>query len=417
VGLRARHRASKSIYDPVHGPIALEGVSLAIVSTPAFQRLWGIRQTGFAHLVFPGANHTRLEHSLGAFSVAQRMAVAIERPPVDVETVAAAALLHDVGHGPFSHTLDGPMEEVLGYGHEHLSRLEVLGLGDRPGKDPMPAILEAGGLSPKAVAGLIDPVSNRERGSLLRSVLHGPVDADRIDYLQRDAHYTGVAHGAIDAARLLDTIESEGGRLLFAEKGRSALEGFLVGRSLMYRSVYYHKTVRAAEVMLQAAVERIPGYPDRARPLFGLTDGDLLASLRVAGGRGAQTVDALMERRLFKRVGGIPRADRSLARRITEMIRAPPSRRQKESELAERVGAPDGALLLDLAGFQSRTDSEELSEIALREHGTIAHPFAEPPWDRLLLRPATPYAVALYAEPGWRGPAEERLLRRLDDLL
>ncbi|MCI4363866.1 MAG: HD domain-containing protein, partial [Thermoplasmata archaeon] len=357
------------------------------------------------------------EHSLGAFSVAQRMANALDRPSVDVETVAAAALFHDVGHGPFSHTLDGPMEEVLGYGHEHLSRLEVLGLGDRPGKDPVPAILEGGGLSPRAVAGLIDPATDRERRSLLRALLHGPVDADRIDYLQRDAHYTGVAHGAIDAARLLDTIEVEGGRLLFAEKGRSALEGFLVGRSLMYRSVYYHKTVRAAEVMLQAAVERVPGYPDRARPFFGLTDGDLLASLRVAGGRGAQTVDALLERRLFKRVGGIPRAGPSLGRRLQEMLRAPASRRQTEAELAERIGAPDGAVLLDLAGFESRTGSAELAEIALREHGGITHPFAEPPWDRLLLRPSTPYSVALYAEPGWRGPAEERLLRRLDDLI
>jgi uncharacterized protein len=411
-----RARGRKSIYDPVHGPIPLEGVPLALVSTPMFQRLWGIRQTGFAHLVFPGANHTRLEHSLGAYSVARRMAEAIGRPPLETETIAAAALLHDVGHGPFSHTLDGSMQEVLGHGHERISRQEILGSAARPGEHPIPALLERGGLSPARVAGLVDPASGPERRSLARGLLHGPVDADRIDYLERDAHYTGVAHGAIDAARLLDTMETGGGRLLFAEKGRSALEGFLVGRSLMYRAVYYHKTVRSAEVMLQSAVERLPGYPERARPLFGLNDGELLASLRVAGGRAAEMVDALLERRLFKRVGGVLEPTGAQRGRWGKLLRSPDARREAESELAERLGAPDGAVLLDLSGLVSRTEPRELAEILVREARGIVRPFVGEPWEPLLTRPASPFAVAVYAAPRWRRVAGSRLARALAEL-
>ncbi|HEV2449907.1 MAG TPA: HD domain-containing protein [Thermoplasmata archaeon] len=413
---RGRAGERKSIYDPVHGPIPLEGVALALLSTPMFQRLWGIRQTGFAHLVFPGANHTRLEHSLGAYFVAGRMAEAIGRPPEEAETIAVAALLHDVGHGPFSHTLDAPMQEVLGHGHERISRQEILGSASRPGDHPIPAMLERGGLSPARVAGLVDPASGAERRSLSRALLHGPVDADRIDYLQRDAHYTGVAHGAIDAARLLDTLETGGGRVLFAEKGRVALEGFLVGRSLMYRAVYYHKTVRAAEIMLQSAVERLPGYPARARPLFGLTDGELLASLRVAGGRPAEMVDALLERRLYKRVGGRLGAAGADRARWKKLYDSPEARRAAESELADRIGAPEGAVLLDLSGLVARTEPRELAEIRVREGEGVARPFVGPPWEPLLTRPASPYAVAVYAAPRWRRAAAQKVGRALEGL-
>lgn len=414
---RPRAGRRKSIYDPVHGPIPLQGVPLALLSTPMFQRLWGIRQTGFAHLVFPGANHTRLEHSLGAFFVAGRMAEAIGRPPEEAETIAAAALLHDVGHGPFSHTLDAPMLEVLGHGHERISRQEIVGSAQRPGEHPIPALLERGGLSPARVAGLVDPASGSERRSLSRALLHGPVDADRIDYLQRDAHYTGVAHGAIDAARLLDTLETGGGRVLFAEKGLSALEGFLVGRNLMYRSVYYHKTVRAAEVMLQSAVERLPGYPERARPLFGLSDGELLASLRVAGGRAAEMVDALLERRLFKRVGGLLELPPGGRAPWEELHRRPESRRAAEAELSGRLGAPEGSILLDLSGLQSRTVPLELAEIRVRDARGVSRPFIGEPWEPLLTRPATPYPVAVYAAPRWRASATGRVRQLLSTLV
>ena len=412
----------KSIYDPVHGPVVLQGAPLELVGHPAFQRLWGIPQTGLAHLVFPGANHTRLEHSLGVNHLAHRMAEVLELSPEQVDQVATGGLLHDLGHAPFSHTLDGTMREVLGVEHEAISRLWIERGGPEPARrapEParsIPEILEGHGLSPRTVARLVDPRRRSGAPSGLSTLLHGPIDADRLDYLQRDAHYTGVAHGAIDAARLLDTLENRRGAFVFAEKGRSAVEGFLVGRTLMYNSVYYHKTVRAAETMLAGAVERLPGFPRAASELFSVTDGDLLVELDRAGGYPNEIGRALRERRLFKRVAGARTVSDARRVRLRRLDRSPVDRRSLEAELAGLLGAPDGSVLLDLAGLEPRPPGlPELRAIGVLEEGRITHPFAEAAhWRELLLRPPSRWALGVYVHPGWRRVAEERLPRALE---
>jgi HD superfamily phosphohydrolase len=403
-------RSRKSIFDPIHGTVVLEGTILDLVGTVAFQRLWGIRQTGFAHLVFPGANHTRLEHSLGTCSVAGRVAERLALDAHESDLAQTAALLHDLGHGPFSHTLDGPMQEVLGHGHEARSRALILG---RAGDGTIASLLERAGVPPAQVADLVDPPSRPQKPSVLRQILHGAVDADRIDYLQRDAHYTGVAHGAIDAARLLDTMHVAGGRLVFAEKGRSAVEGFLVGRALMYSSVYYHKTVRAAEMMAQAALERSPGYPEAARDAFDQTDGEWLARLRTAGGISATLVDGLLSRRLYKRVPGrrtLPPAPRRAWARYLEH---PTERRRLEDEIADRARAPAGSVLIDLAGLVPRGDpAADWGEIGLVEDGKVTYPFREPSvWLLLATRPPSDWAVTVFADARYRS-AVERVVAR-----
>lgn len=415
-----RADARKTIFDPVHGVIALRGAALALIGQPAFQRLWGIRQTGFAHLVFPGANHTRLEHSLGVYAVAAAMAETLDLSDTETALVTAGGLLHDLGHPPFSHTLEPTMREVLGHGHERVSRLWITGgrTPDPPERGPalrtLPEVLEAHGIDPRAVADLVDPrPRGPERRPLLRAMLHGAIDADRIDYLQRDAHYTGVAHGAIDAARLLDTVRARGGRLAFAEKGRSAVEGFLVGRALMYSSVYYHKTVRAAEVMAQAAVERAPGYPAAAHPLFDLNDGGLFAELQRAGGFPARVVRMLLERRLFKRAFAARTLGPSLRRSLRRLARSPPDRRAFEDALADRFDAPPGSVLLDLTGLDAREPSgTDWSEVGVIEGARLRHPFRPPSvWRALALRPPTVWAAAVYAEPRYRATVEQGLAR------
>ena len=408
-----RSSAQKSIFDPVHGPIRLGGVALALVSAPEFQRLWAIRQTGFAHLVFPGANHTRLEHSLGTFWVAERMAEALGLAAEDARRVTAGALLHDLGHGPFSHTLDGPMREVLGHGHEALSRARIEGTDPAWPADPqgVPAVLERFRLDPPSVADLVDPPRPEPKPALFREILHGPIDADRLDYLQRDAHYTGVAHGAVDAVRLFDTIRASDGHLVFAEKGRSAVEGFLVGRALMYSAVYYHHTVRAAETMAQAAFERLPAFPDEVADRFALTDGEFLHELERAGGVSAALAQALAARRLYKRaltIRTVPAASR-----WRRLLRVPAERRALENALADRLGARPGEVLIDLAGLDPRNDpADDWARLALVDDGGRTYPFRGPgPWRALVARPLAEAAVTIFASPRVRASAARYLAR------
>jgi len=405
----------KSIYDPVHGTILLDGAALALIGTPEFQRLWGIRQTGFAHLVFPGANHTRLEHSLGTFWVAAQMADRLGLGSRARRRVTAAALLHDLGHGPFSHTLDGPMNEVLGMSHEGVSRERIEGTegGRVPAPSQVPRVLERFGLDPREVADLVDPVRGRAPSQLERAILHGAVDSDRIDYLQRDAHYTGVGHGAVDAGRLLETIRADGGRVAFAEKGRSAVEGFLVGRSLMYSTVYYHKTVRAAEMMAQAAVERQPGYPEAAREQFRGTDGELLDRLRGAGPVSGPLAEGLLARRLYKRALALRHVSGGSRVSWRRMLHRPAERRATEDDFASRLRTGPGSVLIDLAGLEPRrVPGDDWGTVRVFLDGRPRYPFRAPgPWRSLASRPPADWAVSIYVVPRARAAATRWLSR------
>jgi HD superfamily phosphohydrolase len=411
----ARPGTRKSIFDPVHGTILLDGPALALIGTGEFQRLWGIRQTGFAHLVFPGANHTRLEHSLGTFWVAGQMADRLGLEGRARRRVTAAALLHDLGHGPFSHTLDGPMAEVLGMSHEGISRARIEGTDPfwPPSRAEVPCILERFDLRPKEVADLVDPARGASSSGLERAILHSAVDADRIDYLQRDAHYTGVGHGAVDAGRLLETIRGDGGHVVFAEKGRSAVEGFLVGRALMYSTVYYHKTVRAAEMMAQAAVEHQPGFPDVAREQFRWTDGELLAGLCNCAGISGDLAKALLARRLYKRAFGWREVDSSARAAWRRLLHRPDERRAVEDAIAVGVHSAPGSVLIDLAGLEPHEGAGDgWGTVRVLLDGRPTFPFRSPgPWRSLASRPPADWAVSVYVAPRVRASAARWLSR------
>ena len=420
---RGRRRPrQKSIFDPIHGAVTLSGTALDLIGSQEFQRLWGIRQTGFAHLVCPGANHTRLEHSLGVYWVAGAMARALELNAEEEEMVTVGGLLHDVGHAPFSHTLEPTMREVLGVNHERRGRELIEGERSlTPSTALTPRVceaLESHGLAPSQVADLIDPPGGSRESSVLRDVLHGAIDADRIDYLQRDAHYTGVGHGAIDAVRIIGTVRRYRGRLAFAGKGRSALEGFLVGRSLMYTSVYYHKTVRSAEVMVQSAVERLPGFPGSAAPLFDLTDGDLLCELRRRDHRTRTLAEALLVRRLYKRVAGLEPPVGARASAWLKLARRPGARREAEDLISDRLRLPPGSALLDLAGLEARPGStSDWERVTVLEDGHPTYPFGAPSlWHEVARRSPTIDPVSLYLPPEHRGVPQARLLRVLRDV-
>jgi hypothetical protein len=327
----------KIIRDSVYGNIPVAGLFLELLHRPELQRLHGIRQLGLTYLVYPGANHTRLEHSLGTCHVARRMAAMLGLDSREQRQVGIAALLHDIGHGPFSHTLERLLHQATGKDHVELTREMIAGTRRLEDVDiePLPALLERHGVDPADIVAIL----SGQRGHL-SDIIHGPIDADQIDYLRRDAHYTGVAYGVIDYDRIMQTLALHDGHVMVHKKGISALESMLVARSLMYSSVYLHKTVRIAELMLLRAVEH-------AMPLdfSPLTDGELLQHLKRAGGFQHDIVRRIKYRRLFK---SAYRIDLSGMNAEQRRYLADLDAGEAEQEIADRTKLDGGYVIVDV---------------------------------------------------------------------
>ena len=260
-------RWPRVIRDPVHNIVPFEDTDcdrllLDLINTREFQRLRRIRQLGMSELVFPGANHSRFAHSIGVMHVAQRMLRRMEElagAKIDEGqrvAVLVAALLHDVGHGPFSHAF----EKVTGQHHEErtleIIRDDTTEIGTRLCKhDPE---------LPKKLAVFFDEdIDEKERKDAaiperLSQIVSSQLDADRFDYLLRDSHATGTDYGRFDLDWLLLQLvmDEKRGRLILARKALDAAEAYVFARYHMYRAVYFHKTVRAAEVMVRLVLRR-----------------------------------------------------------------------------------------------------------------------------------------------------------------
>lgn len=306
----------KTIQDTVHGSVKFYGPFLELLETPELQRLHHIKQLGLTKLVFPGANHTRLEHSVGTYRVAERMADSLSLSDEEKKLVMAAGLLHDIGHAPYSHTLEIVLKEVTGKDHMDITKQIITGdtvLKEERDEPTIPEILEDHGISPEKVSELIKGRDERKKltdlnvhegqkyfgeEKYLLQVIHGPMDADQLDYLLRDSYYTGAVHGIIDIERLLQTIEIHNGNLVISKGGVSAIEGMLVARGLMYSSVYLHKTARIAELMLAKAVDKLEMPLDS---ISLMTDWELFAFLQKEGGFYEEIVNRLKYRKLYKK--------------------------------------------------------------------------------------------------------------------
>ena len=244
----------KTIRDSIYGDIRIEGLFQKLLDSPEIQRLSAIKQLGLAHLVFPGAHHTRLEHSLGAFYMATAMTNNLSLTEDEQLHVLAAALLHDIGHGPFSHTLESLLREQFNVDHIDLTvqlingDYEIFQPNEKTNLLPtenVSDLLSYHNLDKNKIIEIIRGKDGKKPylGELLNSV----VDADQIDYLLRDSYYTGVAYGMIDSQRFIQTLEIQNGHLAMDRKGVGVIENVLMARALMYSSVYFHKTVRIAE--------------------------------------------------------------------------------------------------------------------------------------------------------------------------
>jgi uncharacterized protein len=238
-------RPRKIINDPVYGFITIsDPLVLRVISHPYYQRLRRIHQMAFAHLVYPGAVHSRLHHSLGAYHLMACALQELKSKAIDItpeEEVAAriAILLHDIGHGPFSHALENRL--VKNVEHEALSILIMRILNEE-----MNGQLEMA----------IDIFTNNYHKPFLHQLVSGQLDVDRMDYLTRDSFFTGVSEGVIGYDRILKMLTVHRGDLMVEEKAIYSIEKFLVSRRLMYWQVYLHKTVLSAEKMLVKIIER-----------------------------------------------------------------------------------------------------------------------------------------------------------------
>ena len=289
------------IRDPLHGTISLSPTEEKVLDCAQMQRLRGIRQLATAYLVYPGANHTRFEHSIGTLFLADRMCREMGMGEERIAKVRAAALLHDIGHVSFSHEAEAVLRGKLGTHEEVGSRMVLHGeVADALSSE----------FSPREIAHLCD--------TPLGSVITSDIGSDRMDYLLRDSHYTGVAYGVIDTQRICASVSLGKKGLLIRERGLEAAESLLVARATMFSTVYLHKTVRIASRMLQEAIMLALDDGTLVEDDF-LSFGDSQALDALAGSPHAKWyVEKIHKRRLFKKAYGVPMASMKVPARKAE---------------------------------------------------------------------------------------------------
>ncbi|MFW5995134.1 MAG: HD domain-containing protein [Spirochaetia bacterium] len=332
---------TRPVRDPLWKHIYLSDGLLSLLDTVEFQQLHHIKQLGPSYLLYPGATHTRFNHSIGVFHIARLMITALvakpDCPPLSLEGVKAflaASLLHDLGHFPYAHSL----KELPLKPHERLAAEQIV---SGPFAKRISAAL---GSDPHMVAAIIDETgegrSERET-AFYRSILSGTLDPDKLDYLNRDAYFCGVPYGIQDVdfavSHIVPTADY---RLALDTDGISAVENILFSKYLMYRAVYWHRTVRVATAMIKKAL-----YLGLARgaietpELYGLDDELFFSRFTAARAREFSLIEDVAARRLYKTVLEMPfqAGDTHLA-----SLTGLPARTSVETQLAEEFSLRTG---------------------------------------------------------------------------
>jgi len=331
-----------TIKDSVHDHIAVEGVAEALLDTPLVQRLRRVRQLGTVSLVYPSANHTRFEHSLGVYHLACEALDHLGIDGLRAERVRAAAILHDVGHGPFSHNIEELVSRETGKCHDDVADLLAGGA--------VADALHAHDLEPDPVAALI--AGEGELGQLVA----GELDVDRMDYLVRDAHHTGVPYGTIDHERLVRELTFIDGALVLDEGNVQTAESLLLARALMNPTVYSHHVARISKSMLRRAAERLLETAPDISPadLRRMDDYQLSVALRGTDATAALG-ERLANRELYKRAVWAERRDVSDA--VVEADHE--TIREFEADIAARADVDPRHVVVDVP-----------TETAMRETST-----------------------------------------------
>lgn len=336
----------RRVRDSIHDYIDLDELESSLVDTEPFQRLRWVKQLGSANLVYPGANHTRLEHSIGVSHLVKQMASQSDVPNDEISLVSVAGLLHDLGHSPYSHLAD-----VLPFGKDHVEVTQ-----DIINSSQISNIFREHGVDTNEVCNLIK--GDHKYGSLIS----GDVDGDRLDYLTRDSHYTGVKTG-VDTGRLVTKMSITDGELVIGEGGLPVVETFLTSRSIMFPTVYFHPFSRGAELMLaRATTAAIDNGIFTYDSFVSFTDHKFLSELNSAGGLSQKLVNDFEKRHITKRVLSITK-DKTEEMGITNADVA-----DIELSIAQKLNIDSSEVFMDLPPLKVVPD---MKVKILKEDGTL----------------------------------------------
>ena len=336
----------RRVRDSIHDYIDLDSLESSLVDTRPYQRLRWIKQLGSANLVYPGANHTRLEHSIGVSHLAKQMALQSDVPGDELHLVSIAGLLHDLGHSPYSHLAD-----ELPFGKDHVDITQ-----DIIKESQISDIFNDEGIDCTEICNLIK--GEHRYGSLIS----GDIDADRLDYLMRDSHYTGVKTG-VDTGRLVTKMSITNGELVIGESGLPVVETFLTSRSVMFPTVYFHPFSRGAELMLARATKAaiLSGYFSY-ESFVSYTDHKFLSELDSAGGISKSLVNDFENRKITKRVVSITK-DETENKGITKS-----DIEDLEISISSKLGIDSSKVFMDLPPLKVVPD---MKVKILKEDGSL----------------------------------------------
>jgi uncharacterized protein len=372
------------VRDSLYDLIPLGPREEKLINTAAFLRLQRIKQLGFVYRVWPGATHTRFEHSLGCYHLAVRALRSLLQRGEDgglygisissIQTLVVAALLHDIGHYPFSHTIEELGPPIIP--HEQVGRTIIE-------QSEIATILERDyHLSPERVADFIDPPKTKALPAddeLLSHLLSGALDVDKLDYLPRDARACNVPYGGVDVSRLLSALRVHGNiqgqrRIVVTHKGISPLHSLLHARQEMFDNIYWHHASRALQVMLMRAVQdALAAEMLHAEQLMDLDDASLLLLLTNADmPTSSRTLAAdLQVRRLYKGILEVSRPAGRLFSRLDALFWDPERRRRVEQNLATELAT---ALETEIADYEVLFDIPRPEKWEMDVWVSFAHP-------------------------------------------
>lgn len=340
------------IKDPVHGYVYVSKTEKDVVDSFPMQRLHRLRQLAGAEYVYPGANHTRFEHSLGTMYLAQRLTedskISQYLSKEEAEIVRFAALLHDVGHGPFSHVFEHLLEKFLDKTHEEITVWIIE-------KSEVHDILEKAGYDAAAVAKLAVGSLHCKGRNYMDQIIQSAVDVDKLDFIVRDTYHTGAEYGNVDVFRLIHMLDVLDDSLAVDLGALSALESFILARIESFKSIYFHRVSRAAQIMLATAMEKAKdelGLVSFKTPeeYLSLNDYTVWTMLKLCE-KSSKIMENLERRRLLK--CAYDQTFHVKDQAISKLFSAEEIRNEMRDKIAEKAGVNPQSVVIDVPTLPS----------------------------------------------------------------